>query len=499
MIKPTLIEQFHNICGSYGDHIAIQNDMNEITYKELKSSIERLAGFYQEQGVKQGDRVVLVIDNSINYVIAFYAIWQIGAIVVALNPQSKTHEIEKSINLCQAKLLILEQADIQKINSLNHIDINILQLSEANIQGTYSWQDALNSKPITMSLNIKKATAAQIIFTSGTTGDPKGVLLSHHNLLRNTHDITDYLELTNNDSVFNVLPFHYSYGNSVLHTHLSVGAKIILNGSMAFPQDIVDKIRDSKATGFSGVPSTYSLFLNRSDWPDNPPALRYITQAGGPMSKSLIHKLLNTLNPRTKLYIMYGQTEASARISWLPPEYLDKKMGSVGIPLNSVKIEIRDQYGNSLKHNQNGEVYVEGDNIMKEYWNNPNATQKTVINGWLRTGDIGHIDEDGFLFLEGRNNDMIKVGAHRINPLELEEVINKLDFVNESAVIGVDDEILGQKLRAFVVGDESRENQFCLKKHCNEYLPAHKIPREIKWISQLPKTASGKLKRHQLI
>jgi len=473
--------------------------MNLITYKELKSRIERLAGFYQEQGLKQGDRVVLVIDNSINYVIAFYAAWHLGAIVVALNPQSKDHEIEKSINLCQASLLALEHGDLKRISSFIHLDIEILHLSDVIIQGAYRWQDALNCKPITTCSNLNKTSAAQIIFTSGTTGNPKGVLLSHHNLVQNTHDITDYLELTAEDSVFNVLPFHYSYGNSVLHTHLSVGAKIILNGSMAFPQDIVDKIRSSKASGFSGVPSNYSLLLTRSDWPDNPPALRYITQAGGPMSQSLTHKLLNALNPRTKLYIMYGQTEASARITWLPPDFLDKKMGSVGIPLNSVKIEIRDQHGNVLKHNQNGEVYVAGDNIMKEYWNNPQATQKTLINGWLKTGDIGHIDKDGFLFLEGRNSDMIKVGAHRINPLELEEVINKLDFVNESAVIGVDDEILGQKLRAFVVGDESKNNQFFLKKHCNEYLPAHKIPRDIKWISQLPKTASGKLKRHQLI
>lgn len=499
MIKATLIEQFNYICESCGDHIAIQDNMNEMTYKELKSSIEKLAGFYQQQGLKQGERVVLVIDNSINYVIAFYAAWQLGAIVVALNPQSKDHEIEKSINLCQASLLVLEHANPERASSFSHINIKILNSSEEKTQGTYCWQDALNGKSVTESPNLDETTAAQIIFTSGTTGNPKGVLLSHHNLARNTHDITDYLELSAEDSVFNVLPFHYSYGNSVLHTHLSVGAKIILNGSMAFPQDIVNKIRSSNASGFSGVPSTYSLFLTRSDWPDNPPALRYITQAGGPMNKSLTHKLLNSLNPQTKLFVMYGQTEASARITWLPPDNLDKKIGSVGIPLNSVRIEIRDQNGNALKHNQNGEVYVEGDNIMRQYWNNPHATKKALINGWLKTGDIGHIDEDGFLFLEGRNSDMIKVGAHRINPLELEEVINKLDFVYESAVIGVDDEILGQKLRAFVVGDESKNNLFCLKKHCNELLPAHKIPRDIKWISQLPKTASGKLKRHQLI
>ncbi len=339
---------------------------------------------------------------------------------------------------------------------------------------------------------------AQIIYTSGTTGDPKGVMLTHGNLACNVQDIVDYLQLTRLDSVLNVLPFHYSYGNSVLHTHLFVGAKIILAGSMAYPQEIVNTLRTSEASGFYGVPSTYSLLLSRSDWSDNPPALRYMTQAGGPMGASLTTELLQACHQSTLLFVMYGQTEASARLTWLPPERLTDKLGSVGIPVAQVELEIRDEKGNRLEHSNIGEVYARGPGIMQGYWDNPSATATTLGGGWLKTGDSGYFDHEGFLFLKGRNSEMIKVGAHRINPLELEEVINKLDFISESAVIGVDDEFLGQKLRVFIVGSESRENLFALKKHCNEFLPPHKIPREIMWRDRLPKTASGKIKRFEI-
>jgi acyl-CoA synthetase (AMP-forming)/AMP-acid ligase II len=439
-----------------------------------------------------------VVDNSIDYVIAFYAVWKVGGIVVALNPQAKFYEIEKLVRQCQAKCLLIDKLDENVFDQFQSLDIRLLSLTDTRLEGVLQWRDALDCDDDNHWYDCDESTLAQIIYTSGTTGNSKGVLLSHGNLMCNVRDIVSYLELDEHDSILNVLPFHYSYGNSVLHTHLAVGAKVVMAGSMAFPQDIVNSIRKYAVSGFSGVPSTYSLLLSRSDWASDKPPLRYITQAGGPMGVKLTEQLLEACRPETRLFIMYGQTEASARISWLPPERLREKSGAVGIPVAHVEMEIRNEQGEKLAAHQKGEVYVRGPSIMQGYWENPAATEQVLKDGWLKTGDLGHLDEDGYLFLEGRNSEMIKVGAHRINPLELEEVINKLPFINESAVIGVDDELLGQKLRAFVVGEESRENLFALKKHCNEFLPAHKIPREIKWLPGLPKTASGKIKRYQL-
>jgi len=498
MYKDTLIDQFLTTCDMHADATALQTYTEELSYSELKHRVSKVSGYLTAMGIKPGERIALVVDNSINYVVAFYAIWMSGGIVVALNAQSKFHEIEKLISQCQSKCILLEKLGEDNKKSLNNSGIQVIILGDKNITDISIWEDKFCTEANNENQVANESTSAQIIYTSGTTGNPKGVLLSHGNLMCNTRDIVKYLNLTTDDSIINALPFYYSYGNSVLHTHLFVGAKIILAGSLAFPQQLVNDMRKYKPTGFSGVPSTYSLLLTRSDWIDNPPPFRYLTQAGGPMGKKLTDQLLKAISPKTQLYIMYGQTEASARISWLPPQALTSKAGSAGIAIDHVKLEIRDEMGNSLPAYVKGEVYVSGKSVMQGYWNNPAATQQVLKNGWLKTGDLGYLDEDGYIFLEGRNSDMIKVGAHRIHPQELEEVINKLDFITECAVIGIDDEILGQKLKAFIVGNESKANLLELKKHCNEYLPPHKIPREIEWVKELPKTTSGKIKKYKL-
>jgi len=496
MFKKTLIDQFHYICDTHADAIALQSYSEKMSYSDLRGRVLGASGILRRYGVRPGDRVVIVMDNSIDYVVFFYAIWEIGAVVVPVNSQAKIYEIKKIINQSQAKVLLIDKLDEESKRSIKESGVGVLALDEVSVT---TMDNNQNEIPVDDDrFHVDESTLAQIIYTSGTTGSPKGVLLSHGNLMVNTGDIVKYLKLTNKDSILNILPLHYSYGNSILHTHLCVGAKVIFAGSMAFPQQVTNDIRKYGASGFSGVPSTFSLLLTHSDWVSNPPSLRYITQAGGPMSRTLTNQLLKAINPRTCLYIMYGQTEASARISWLPPELLISKTGSVGIALEHVTVEIRDEKGNSLPENTAGELYVSGKSIMQGYWNNPQATQKVLNNGWLKTGDLGYLDSDGYIYLKGRNSDMIKVGAHRIHPLELEEVINMLDFISECAVTGIDDEMLGQKLQAYVVGDESKANLFALKKHCNEYLPAYKIPAKIKWVEQLPKTASGKIKRYQL-
>lgn len=487
-----------HLCERLPDAPALQSASDRIAYSDLKDRIASVGSYFRRIGIMPGDRVALVVDNSIDYVIALYATWKVGGIVVALNPQAKFAEISKLVKQCDARCLVIDRLGANEINRLLELNIVLLSLADAHLESAAQWQEALECDDDNRWYDSDESTPAQILYTSGTTDNPKGVLLSHGNLMCNTRDIVSYLELKENDSILNILPFHYSYGNSILHTHLSVGAKVIMSGSMAFPQDVVNSIRKYAVSGFSGVPSTYSLLLSHSNWASDKPRLRYVTQAGGPMSAELTDRLLTACRPETRLYIMYGQTEASARISWLPPEHLKEKAGSVGVPVAHVEMEIRGEQGQTLSAHQTGEVHVRGPSIMQGYWENSEATDQVLVDGWLKTGDLGYLDEDGYLFLQGRNSEMIKVGAHRINPLEIEEIINTLPFIDESAVIGIDDEILGQKLRACIVGEETRENLLALKKHCSEYLPAHKIPGDIKWMQQLPKTESGKIKRYQL-
>src|SRR5690606_18608619 len=259
---------------------------------------------------------------------------------------------------------------------------------------------------------------AMIIYTSGTTGRPKGVMISHGNLAANTAAIVAYLGLHPADRGLCVLPFHFSYGNSMLHTHLAAGATLIIEDNVAFPQMVLRRMQDEAVTGFSGVPSTFALLLGRCRLQDyDLSSVRYITQAGGAMPHPLIQRLRTEL-PSARLFVMYGQTEATGRLTYLDPADLDRKLGSVGKPVAGVEIQVCDASGRELPPGEIGEIRARGPNIMLGYWRDPQATQQVLRDGWLYTGDLGHKDNEGFLYIDGRAVEMIKVGAFRVSPQE---------------------------------------------------------------------------------
>jgi len=325
-------------------------------------------------------------------------------------------------------------------------------------------------------------------------------MLSHGNLMANTESIIEYLGLTSSDSIVNVLPFHYSYGNSVLHTHMATGGRLVLENSMIYPQKVLERMAQEKVTGFSGVPSTFALLLSRTKLTNfDLSSIRYMTQAGGPMPPANVDRFTKEL-PHVRFFVMYGQTEGTARLAYLPPDKLVEKLGSCGIPIPGVKLEIRDSDGKVAPPHETGEIYVTGKNIMLGYWNNPEGTKKVIIDGWLKTGDLAHMDEDGYVFIDGRASDMIKSGAHRISPQEIEEIIAELDEVAEVAVCGAPDEVLGQVIKAVIIlKEDARLDAKAVQKHCMENLAQYKLPKEVVFTDNLPRTASGKVRRHLLV
>jgi acyl-CoA synthetase (AMP-forming)/AMP-acid ligase II len=223
-----------------------------------------------------------------------------------------------------------------------------------------------------------------------------------------------------------------------------------------------------------------------------------MTQAGGPMAPASINRLLAEI-PHIDFIVMYGQTEASARLSYLPAEKLQKKMGSIGIAIPGVTLEIRNEKGMKVAGGESGEIYATGENIMLGYWNAPELTKEVINDGWLKTGDLAHYDKDGYIYIDGRSSEMIKVGANRISPKEIEEVIVAIDGVEEVAAIGIPDEILGQVIKVFIVQNpgailEERN----IMAHCKKNLATYKMPKIINFVNELPKTASGKIKRYLL-
>jgi acyl-CoA synthetase (AMP-forming)/AMP-acid ligase II len=497
-----LVERFIHTTATLQDAIAVVHEGESASYGELGQLAANVAGDLLSRGLSRGDRAAILVANSAPYIGIFYGIWAAGGVTVALNTQAKARDIVNWINHAGAKWLFADANHPELADVADLLDPGVLIIYVHHDTGgvsdnsTETWHGILNRKEGFPDIGIQESDNASIIYTSGTTGHPKGVTLSHGNLSSNIDSILAYLSLSQADSIVNVLPFYYSYGNSILHTHVAVGAKLVLENNLVYPHRVVERISQEGVTGFSGVPSTFSLLLGRVKLENyNLSSLRYITQAGGPMPPAITDKLISAL-PQAELYIMYGQTEASARLTYLPSDKVQDKRGSIGIAIPGVMIEIRDKAGNLVPPGQTGEICAQGPNIMLGYWKDEVKTRQVIVDGWLHTGDLAHYDSDGYLYIDGRSSEMIKSGGNRISPKEVEEVIQEIDGVQEVAVVGVYDELLGEIIKAFVVPIKDAPIDIkAVQLHCRKNLAIYKIPKSVEFIENLPKTASGKVQR----
>jgi acyl-CoA synthetase (AMP-forming)/AMP-acid ligase II len=469
-----------------------------LSYRDLLERSFALHRHLASLGVQRGDRVAIALENSWQYVASIYAAWMAGAIAVPLNATARAAEILGWVTHSGAVALVIDGSRRDLVDLRNRLDAS-LHLLTTGTDGAVEGACATPAAPKSRT-PLQSEDPATIQYTSGTTGDPKGVLLSHGNLASNTHSILDYLGLTADDSVVSILPFYYAYGSSVLHTHLQSGGTLVLERGFVYPHRVVETMAKNRTTGFAGVPSTFSLLLSRVNLSDfDLSALRYVTQAGGAMPPAVTLRLMAAL-PSACVYVMYGQTEATSRLTYLPPELLREKAGSVGKPVKGVRLEVRDETGLCCPIGEGGHIWANGPNVMLGYWNNPEATARVLVNGWLDTGDIGRFDEDGFLYLEGRRSDIIKVGAHRVHPQDVENVIAELPAVAEVAVAGADDAVLGEVVHAFVVPKQGGGvTEQAVKRHCLDRLSAYKVPKVVVMVSALPRTASGKVRRRELV
>jgi acyl-CoA synthetase (AMP-forming)/AMP-acid ligase II len=289
-----------------------------------------------------------------------------------------------------------------------------------------------------------------VLFTSGSTGDPKGVMLSHGNLRHNTESIVEYLGIGPSERALVVLPFFYCFGTSVLHTHFRAGASVALNNEFMFPETVGEYINKYGCTSFSGVPGTYQILLRKSGFASGKyPTLRYVAQAGGKLSPVFIKELIAAL-PGVRIVIMYGQTEATSRLSYLPPELLERKMGSIGKGIPGTELRVENERGDCVKPGEIGQIVARGGNVMKGYLGDPDATGAVLRDGALHTGDLATVDGDGFIYVAGREKQIIKHAGYRISPKEIEDVILGMGEVLEAVVFGVEDELLGEAPKAVV-------------------------------------------------
>ncbi len=336
---------------------------------------------------------------------------------------------------------------------------------------------------------------AALMATSGSTGAPRFVMVSHGNLIANTEAIIRSQGLASDDRAMLILPLSYCFGASVLHTHLYQGGSVAFDRRFMFPDKVLHAISEFECTTFAGVPTAYNILLRRSEMRRIAlPRLRRFLQAGGALAPQRISEMRAAF-PSTQFYVMYGQTEATARISCMEPERWEEKPGSVGRPLDNLTVAIADEDGNDLSAGQVGELCVKGPSVCSGYWDDPEETRRIYSDGWLRTGDLARRDEEGYLWIEGRKGAFLKMRGIRVSLAEVEARVTAIPGVYECAARGVDHPEAGEAFFLFVVPDEGAR---ILDEEIRRHLPAHWTLDSVRIVSELPKTSTGKISRSLL-
>ncbi len=506
MPAPFLVHQFLERSAEIRpDHPFLVQLGETSTYAEIEMRANAMAHALLGRGLDRGDRVGLLAVNSPFYVACYYAVLKAGGIAVPLNTAASADGLAEILEDAGARFLICGEKFERKVTrfapDLPRLEVifaaNAAALKKRELPAKVLGIDEVtaNVKPTPPDRRSIDLDLASIVYTSGSTGRPRGATLSHRNLVANASSIVEYLGLSYADRTLDILPFFYVYGKSLLNTHAAVGGTLVIENRFLYPNVALDTLQEEKCTGFSGVPSTFSILLNRSTFAERSyPDLRYVTQAGGAMSPELTRRLLEVLPDTVDVFVMYGATEASARLSYLPPMDLRHKIGSIGKAIPNVELELLRKDGSKAEVGETGEIVARGSNIMVGYWGDPEETAKALTpEGAYHTGDLGRYDEEGFLYVVGRMKDMIKAGAHRIAAQEIEDAILEFDAVHETAVIGAPDEILGEKIVAFVVFQEESVDSASLGKFLKQRLPLYKQPSEIEVRKELPKNSAGKI------
>ncbi len=487
------------------DQVALYLNDRQYTYADLSLGAQHVAGYLSAVGVKKGDRVLLVSDNSFFWVAAYLGILKAGLVCVPLTTVAASADLDYILRTTEAKIAFVQAGFAVKHSSrLAHCHLVTdrevsREPSPANTMSFATLQAQVNTACNQESQTCADDLAA-LMFTSGSTGKPRGVMVSHSNIIANTDSIIQYLALTEHDRIMAVLPFHYCFGTSLLHTHLRVGGSLVIDLRFMYPEKILQRMLETECTGFAGVPSHFQILLRNSSLRQKQfPHLRYVQQAGGHLAPGFIRDLREAL-PGTKIFIMYGQTEATARLSYLPPEFLDTKLGSIGKGIPGVRLQVLSDTGAPVRPGEVGQIVAQGKNVSRGYWNAPQESANSFRNGQLFTGDLATVDEDGFIFVVDRAKDFVKCGGKRVSSRHLEDQLLEFEEVIEAAVIGVPDDVLGEAVKAFVVprvvnydGLQERLQLFCKRR-----IPPEFIPKEIVVLRTLPKNSSGKVLKQEL-
>jgi long-chain acyl-CoA synthetase len=497
-----LVNDFlENSAERFADKVALICDGQRLTYAQIEDQANQVANALIALGVERGDRVAVWLPNSVETVITIFAILKANAIFTVINPTTKPGKLAYVLNNCAASGIFAPARQgeqmAQLFDTVPSLDFTIVcgkraVQTVAAHSNTEAFPQLLESYPTTRPhRSTIDVDLACLIYTSGSTGEPKGVMSTHANVVFAASSIVQYLENTPEDIVINVLPLSFDYGLYQLMMVFKFGGTLVLERSFAYPAAVLKRIEQEKVTGLPGVPTLFAVLLqmdlNRFDLS----SLRYLTNTAAALPVEHVRRLQEAF-PWTRLYSMYGLTECK-RTLYLPSEELNRRPGSVGIPIPGTEVWIEDENGNRLGPGEVGELVVRGSHVMQGYWNNPEATAR-----WYRPGryPAERLLYSGDLF---RMDDVIKSRGEKVAPKEVESVLYQLPGVVEAAVIGVPDAVLGQAIKAFVVcSDHHPLAEKDVLRHCAQHLEDFMVPKHVEFRDSLPKTSSGKIRASAL-
>ena len=509
-----LHEYMSRSAAAHPEKTALVFKKQRFTWGEVEAQVGRIANALKVLGLARGDRVALHLDNSPELALGLFAAMAADGIFVVVNAQTKTDKLAYVLNDCRARVLItdriLESNYTPALAEAKHLEhALIVDLGDgATKVGTVTCHDYATTiaaaSPEWPAAKRIPSDLAAIIYTSGSTGDPKGVMLTHQNMVAAAESITTYLENKPDDIVLCVLPLSFDYG---LYQWLMVnqfGGTLVLEQSFNYPAAILKTIETEKVTGLPVVPTIASILRQWQEKGAKLENIRYVTNTAAALSLTHI-ETLKKLAPNARLYSMYGLTECK-RVCYLHPSLLDRKPLSVGVPMPNMEVFVLRADGTVCDPEEIGELVVRGPHVMKGYWEKPEITAQWLKPSphipnemWLYTGDQFKRDAEGHLYFVGRNDDIIKTRGEKVAPKEVENAIYAMPGVQDAAVVGQKDDVLGQAIRAFIVLTEGTTYAARdVVQHCAARLEAFMVPKYVTFVSSVPKTPSGKITKKNI-
>ena len=472
-------------------------DGRVFTYAEFDAAANRTAALLASQGITKGDVVSLLMPNSVEYIISYFACWKLGALAGPVNSLLKPHELTYIISNSEAKVLLVHSDFLSAIEGIRK-DLPALRAMitfDDERQATREFESA----PDLPEAEISKDDEAILIYTSGTTGKPKGCLLTHGNVIANARQIVEWLNFTEHDRLLTIMPlFHMNAVSVTTMSALYSGGSTVISPKFSASR-FWEVVSQYQITSFGSVATMLSILL--ATYPDGVPEglnterLRFAMCGSAPVPAEVLKRFEETFN--CLVIEGYGLSESTCRSTFNPPDQR-RRAGSCGLAIGN-EMRVVDDDDREVEKGELGEIVLRGENVLKGYYKNPDATAAAFRNGWFHTGDIGYCDPDGFFYIVDRKSDMIIRGGENIYPREIDEVLYQHPSVSAAAAIGVNDALYGEEVAAFIVlKDGAATTEDDVINFCRQRLADYKCPKTVRFVKEIPKGPTGKLLKREL-